>query len=60
MSAEIIDGDGPFYGPEDCQTFDAIAVSAPDRRDDLPKVIQVRGADGALAYYDKRPDRRIT
>ncbi len=54
--AEIIENDGPFYGPEDCQDFTAKAVSAPDARDGLPKVIEVQGADGSWSYYDKRPN----
>lgn len=52
--AEIIDNDGPFYGPEDCQKFEIADHGAPERIDMLPKTVCLRGVDGAEVWYERK------
>lgn len=51
---EFIDGDGPFYNPEDCQRFKVCDFGSPERIDMLPKTVCLRGKDGAEVWYERK------
>lgn len=52
--AKLIEGDGPFYGPEDCQPYTVCEHGAPERADMLPKTICIRGASGERVWFERK------